>query len=468
MLSPHDVHAKGSAIISLGADTTKIQASVAFEMATEPLEKAKQLQANHDLVQASQGKLANMSGQERYLTCGSSHLTAFCRAVQAQCHTEDEWLSTLSNGHLSLDAIVAHGQDHVFRDMVTNGWNWTIISHSVEKALPELPVLVQQALNTVGAATMQPHETEVLQTVSHLYQMAAKAGSKPNLKACLDQVATSKPTCLPYLETIGYYLTKYGGGSKFPCITMLQHIGRFDFLVWHKQADAAPNPIMCSVEPVMSTQCFPGFCAYTLPWAHSAAMIHHIFSQNMALPGKSFGASICIGEEMFSQVAYMDFKQKSTTFPWLRASILSCQLSAPKCQDGIGKCLGRHEVDKLKSNQNKTMVLEAENFLTNHWDQLSAMADGKGHGPEGLSIMGRCIALHLTKKESKGRDTTVFQDLAEISAKFQEEVSNFTSGTTMPTNPSASSHEEPTLEPESLEDRFHDSNKFLHFLAFAI
>lgn len=112
---------------------------------------------------------------------------------------------------------------------------------------------------------------------------------------------------------------------------------------------------------------------------------------------------------MFSQVAYMDFKQKSTTFPWLRASILSCQLSAPKCQDGIGKCLGRHEVDKLKSNQNKTMVLEAENFLTNHWDQLSAMADGKGHGPEGLSIMGRCmirVALHLTKKESKGRDTT--------------------------------------------------------------
>ena len=174
---------------------------------------------------------------------------------------------------------------------------------------------------------------------------------------------------------------------------------------------------------------------------------------------------------MFSQVSYMDFKQKSTTFPWLRASILSCQLSAPKCQDGIGKCLGRHEVDKLKSNQNKTMVLEAENFLTNHWDQLSAMADGKGHGPEGLSIMGRCmirVALHLTKKESKGRDTTVFQDLAEISAKFQEEVSNFTSGTTMPTNPSASSHEEPTLEPESLEDRFHDSNKFLHFLAFAI
>ena len=231
MLSPHDVHAKGSAIISLGADTTKIQASVAFEMATEPLEKAKQLQANHDLVQASQGKLANISGQERYLTCGSSHLTAFCRAVQAQCHTEDEWLSTLSNGHLSLDAIVAHGQDHVFRDMVTNGWNWTIISHSVEKAIPELPVLVQQALNTVGAATMQPHETEVLQTVSHLYQMAAKAGSKPNLKACLDQVATSKPKCLPYLETIGYYLTKYGGGSKFPCITMLQHIGRFDFLV---------------------------------------------------------------------------------------------------------------------------------------------------------------------------------------------------------------------------------------------
>ena len=232
MLSPHDCHACGSAIISLGADMAKIQTSVAFEISPEPLQKAKQLQANRDLVSASQGKLANISGQERFLTCGSSHLTAFCRAVQAQCSTEDEWLSTLSNGHLSLDAIVAHGQDHVFRDMVTDGWTWTIISHSVEKAIPELPVLIQQALNTVGAATtLQPNETEVLQTVSHLYQMAANAGNKPNLKACLEQVATTKPKCLPYLDTIGYYLTKYGGGAKFPTITMLQHIGRFDFVL---------------------------------------------------------------------------------------------------------------------------------------------------------------------------------------------------------------------------------------------
>ena len=231
MLSPHDCHACGSAIISLGADMAKIQTSVAFEISPEPLQKAKQLQANRDLVSASQGKLANISGQERFLTCGSSHLTAFCRAVQAQRSTEDEWLSPLSNGHLSLDAIVAHGQDHVFRDMVTDGWTWTIISHSVEKAIPELPVLIQQALNTVGAATLQPNETEVLQTVSHLYQMAANAGNKPNLKACLEQVATTKPKCLPYLDTIGYYLTKYGGGAKFPTITMLQHIGRFDFVL---------------------------------------------------------------------------------------------------------------------------------------------------------------------------------------------------------------------------------------------
>ena len=161
---------------------------------------------------------------------------------------------------------------------------------------------------------------------------------------------------------------------------------------------------------------------------------------------------------MFSQVTYMDFKQKSTTFPWLRASILSCQLSAPKCQDGTGKCLGRHEVDKLKSNQHKANVLEAENFLANHWDQLSGMPSGKGHGPEGLSIMGRCmirVALHPTKKEAKGRDTTVFQDLGEISAKFQEEVTNFTAGTTMPSAPSTSSaHPEPAVEPESLEDRW--------------
>ena len=99
------------------------------------------------------------------------------------------------------------------------------MSQSVEVAIPDLPILVQASLNTDHVIIVPKSETEVLQTVAHLYQMASSQGGAPNLKACLDQVAAAKPKCLDYLDSIGHYLTKFGGGPEFPCITMLQHVG---------------------------------------------------------------------------------------------------------------------------------------------------------------------------------------------------------------------------------------------------
>ena len=109
--------------------------------------------------------------------------------------------------------------------MCLQGWSWTIVSQSVEVAIPELPILVQASLNTDHVVSLQQNETEVLQTVAHLYQMASSQGGAPNLKACLDQVAAAKPKCLDYLDSIGRYLTNFGGGPEFPCMTMLQHVG---------------------------------------------------------------------------------------------------------------------------------------------------------------------------------------------------------------------------------------------------
>ena len=83
--------------------------------------------------------------------------------------------------------------------MCIQGWTWTIVSQEVEVAIPELPFLVQARLNTDHAVSLHQSETEVLQTVAHLYQIASNQGEKPNLKACLDQVAAAKPKCLDYL-----------------------------------------------------------------------------------------------------------------------------------------------------------------------------------------------------------------------------------------------------------------------------
>ena len=67
MLSWYDCHEKGSRILACGPDLSKIQESVAIELATYASKRQSQLQANKDLVNASAGQLAKVSGQERYL-----------------------------------------------------------------------------------------------------------------------------------------------------------------------------------------------------------------------------------------------------------------------------------------------------------------------------------------------------------------------------------------------------------------
>jgi len=229
MLSWHDCHKKGGAILALGADKGKLQKGVAFQMSPDPEVKSKQVSANQQLVQQAHGLLAPVTGSERYLTCATSHVTAFMKAVVAGCRTEEPALKALSNGILSLDACCAVPssnsattvKENPFRSMCLEGWAWEIISHVVEEKMPDLPTFVQQCLNTEHTVAQAQTECEFLQTVAHLYK---HAGSKANLKACLDQASQSHPLCLPYLETVGHYIQKFGGGEDFDCINVLQHI----------------------------------------------------------------------------------------------------------------------------------------------------------------------------------------------------------------------------------------------------
>ena len=138
MLSWHDCHDKGSSIVSLGADATKLSQSVAFELATNPVTKAQQVKSNQDLVEASQGKLAPLSGQESVVA------KVFCVAVPLMSHG----FASLCNHHLSLGALFRYAQDEAFQAMCLQGWSWTIVSQSVEVAIPDLPILVQASLNT--------------------------------------------------------------------------------------------------------------------------------------------------------------------------------------------------------------------------------------------------------------------------------------------------------------------------------
>ena len=151
MLNAWDVHAKGGKMLELGIAMNKIQESVAFEVSTKGSTKQQQLQANIQLVESSHNQLAPVTGQERLLSCSSRYLVAFCRAILHGCQTQEPSLKAKTNGQLSLAAL-ANSQDGLVT-MCEQGWTWLVVSSLVEEAFPDLPTLVQQALNTTQAVS---------------------------------------------------------------------------------------------------------------------------------------------------------------------------------------------------------------------------------------------------------------------------------------------------------------------------
>ena len=85
MLGWKDVWKKGMAMLEVGVKKELLVDPVCFEMSSNPSTKKMQLEANIRLAEAFEGALAMPTSKERFLTVGSSHTVAFCKAVGAVC-----------------------------------------------------------------------------------------------------------------------------------------------------------------------------------------------------------------------------------------------------------------------------------------------------------------------------------------------------------------------------------------------
>lgn len=123
-------------------------------------------------------------------------------------------------------------------------------------------------------------------------------------------------------------------------------------------------------------------------------------------------------------LAHCDFKQASTTFPFLRVGLATCQLTAPKsqCKDGFAKLIHRSDWEKLKGKKLSDDILAAERLMSAAWTAVEA----SGLGLEKVAVpFGKFqirLCLHLLGKESKSRETTKFKNLTEIHQKFGEDM----------------------------------------------
>ena len=220
MVNAFDVHRKGSTMLKIGVQLSKLNEAVAFGISFDPCKRLKQIDLNKGLVESSQGMLAPVTGSERFLTVGSSHTVAFCRAVNSGCRTTIPELSL--NGSLSLSHIL-HGKEegHPFKEMCIEGWRWLIIPSWVEDRFPDLPSLWQQSLNSSHAVNKQATEMEVAATIADHYSKMKLAGATPDLEKAVQAAAQSEPHCGSYLTTIAFYVKMYAGGPEFPMVHFL-------------------------------------------------------------------------------------------------------------------------------------------------------------------------------------------------------------------------------------------------------
>ena len=122
-LSWHNVHRNGQRIVNIGARKDRLVDSVAFEMQQQGTERDQQIEFNHELFRKANGLLAPPSGNERFLTVGGGHTTAFCRAAKAGCRTSQPGIAD-QDGKLNVHQLC---KDSVLAEMINDGWSWTII-----------------------------------------------------------------------------------------------------------------------------------------------------------------------------------------------------------------------------------------------------------------------------------------------------------------------------------------------------
>lgn len=110
----------------------------------------------------------------------------------------------------------------------------------------------------------------------------------------------------------------------------------------------------------------------------------------------------------------------------MRIALACAQITAPKAaiKDGFSKLVVKADWDKLKNKKAAPLVLQAEALMSAGWDlvQQSQLPLEQMALPFGKFQIR--LALHLLQKESKGRENVQYKSMAEIKAKFEEDVVN--------------------------------------------
>ncbi|CAE7708965.1 unnamed protein product [Symbiodinium sp. CCMP2592] len=153
-LNGAQVHKTGAQVQSVGFSSMELKRSVCMEISTDRALSQKAFSFNKRQVDMNGGLLAEVRGDERYMSLACSHFTAFCRACIAACPSDQETVS--DNGKLTLQRLSTD-----FRQAVDNGWEWLVLSAEVDAVLPSLASFVQEVMNAAQGVARTAGELEL-------------------------------------------------------------------------------------------------------------------------------------------------------------------------------------------------------------------------------------------------------------------------------------------------------------------
>ncbi|CAK9097021.1 Uncharacterized protein SCF082_LOCUS45533 [Durusdinium trenchii] len=214
MINSHDAHKVGLAALKVGFQEPKLVDSLCVEVHQDQVKKQVQMSAMKSLVNASEGRLAPVTGLERFATLSSSHISQFLKAAHCgECETALEDLQPFA-----VESLHAAFRDDQCNKLATEGWTWRVLQHQVEEACPWTAQLLQSALNTSNSIGQSPTEIEICMNLAVHYLSCNSMGTA--IQICKGVAS------LPYLDCIAVYVSSFGGGGekRSPVLTFLQSV----------------------------------------------------------------------------------------------------------------------------------------------------------------------------------------------------------------------------------------------------
>ena len=119
-------------------------------------------------------------------------------------------------GFLNLKALEKNCQ---YKQMLREGWEWSIVPADVDIQFPAFAKIAQQALNISNHIAACMSEMEVAMSIAELVEDGREA-------SVMDHVTDLGVPCACYVEQIKAFVMDYGGGSGSPQISFVDSVAK--------------------------------------------------------------------------------------------------------------------------------------------------------------------------------------------------------------------------------------------------